>query len=91
MTRRPIIQELPPMVELNRNLDEHPQRLKFFDGYDVVSWSPGRAGECIPCTEVHFLINVPGMAFGLRLKSASALDVLVGALLRHRKDVWGPK
>jgi hypothetical protein len=89
VTRR---RTIPRSREINQNLDD-PSRppLLAFDGYHVVSWSPGRVGEGVPCTEVHLLIDVPGLTFGLRMKSARALDELVEVLLRHRRDVWGPK
>lgn len=88
--KRSLLQHLPPSERIDRNLDDPSERpFVPFEGYCVVDWSPGRAGEDVPSTEVHLLIPVPGLQFGLRLKSARALDELVGVLLEHRKNVWG--
>lgn len=57
--------------------------------YEVCSWRDGPARSGVPCTEVHLLLRIGGGSVALRLKSTRALDELVGALLQHRKDVWG--
>jgi hypothetical protein len=60
-------------------------------GYEVSSWRPGppRSG---PPTQVHILFPLaPGMKAVMRLKSARALDELVGVLLEYRKEVWGAR
>jgi hypothetical protein len=85
-------QVVPSMARRDEDLNvPGGERTAIFDGYTVASYSPGSVGEDLPCTEVHLLINIPDVRFGLRLKSARALDELVGALLQHRTDVWGPK
>jgi hypothetical protein len=58
--------------------------------FEVCSYRNGPAHSNIPCSEVHVVLPLPvGSAkIALRLKSPRALDVLVGALLQHRKDVW---
>ena len=81
-------QNIPPMVAVDRNVSD--TIVVPGDGYNVYSWSPGAAGEKVPSTQVHLEVPVAdGVKFVLRLKSARALDELVGVLLQHRKDVWG--
>ncbi len=84
-------QNIPPMVAVDRNVaDANTITVAAPDGYSVYSWSPGAAGEGVPSTQVHLVLPVSdGVKFVLRLKSARALDELVGVLLQHRKDVWG--
>lgn len=87
-------QAVPPMKVLDQNLadQKHMFVLSKDEGYDVYSWSPGAAGAGVPATQVHLVLGVPvapGLRVILRLKSARALDELVGVLLQHRKDVWG--
>jgi hypothetical protein len=90
--KRSLLQRLPSAEPIDRNLDDPRERpLVAFEGYTVAEWSPGRVSEDVPPTEVHLLIPVPGLKFGLRLKSASPVDELVGVLLEHRKNVWGPR
>ncbi len=89
MTRK---QTVPAMAPVDRNVSDTDGRwvLAPGDGYDVFSWSPGAAGESVPSTQVHLVVPVvDGVRVVLRLKSARALDELVGVLLQHRKDVWG--
>jgi hypothetical protein len=85
-------QRVPPMRELDRDVVDEIGPRSFVaegKGYDVFSWSPGKAGEGVPSTQVHVVFGVlHGIKFVLRLKSARALDELVGVLLQHRSDVW---
>lgn len=83
--------KIPPMRELDVNLDAGPYRyLQTDGGYDVMSYTPGRAGANVPCTEVHLVLPLDeNTKLVMRLKSTRALDKLVGVLLQHRKDVWG--
>lgn len=57
----------------------------------VFSWSPGKDGEGVPCTEVHIVSKVTEleMALVMRLKSREACDQLVAALIEHRDFVFG--
>jgi len=86
-------QPVPEMTPLDENLDERAIAVVLSDGYHVYSWSPGRAGEGVPSTQVHLALpfKVAGVeaSVTLRMKSARALDELVAVLLQHRKDVWG--
>jgi hypothetical protein len=59
--------------------------------YEVCSWRDGPAGSDVPTTQVHLLLRVGTIQVVLRLKSARALDELVGVLLQHRQDVWGKR
>jgi hypothetical protein len=56
--------------------------------YGVGSWCPTQDGSG-PATAVvlHFTM-ADGQQFGLRLKSARAVDELIAMLERHRNDVW---
>lgn len=85
-------QKIPPMRSVDRNVGDVASDEPIIAGgtaYDVYSWSPGKAGEGVPSTEVHLVLKpVPGVILALRLKSARALDELVGVLLQHRADVW---
>ncbi len=85
-------QDVPGMRRLDRNVTDMEDRRVIAapgDGYDVYSWSPGKAGEGVPSTEVHVVLPVAGdLSVVLKLRSPRALDELVGALLQHRKDVW---
>lgn len=59
--------------------------------YTIASWTPERDGKG-KCTQVHvmFEIDLPSIPkIVLRLKSKGACDILIAALQRHRKDVWG--
>jgi hypothetical protein len=71
-----------------------PQELAYVmaAGYDVVSWSPGAAGEGIHATQVHIVLPIAGIENAklvLRLKSAVACDQLIRILQEHRDFVWG--
>ena len=79
-------QSIPPMEVHEENVADKPTALTAL--YNVFSWRPGPANSNIKCTEVHLVIPVEEARVALRLKSARALDELVGALLQHRKDVW---
>jgi hypothetical protein len=86
-------QNVPPMRPIAKNLTQLPVAIEGGGGYDIYSWSPGTAEERVPSTEVH--LSLPFKIDGieartvLRLKSSRALDELIGALLQHRRDVWG--
>ena len=84
---------VPPSAPLDRDVrDTLPAARAATVEYSVYSFSPGKAGDGVPCTEVHLVLKpVPEIAIALRLKSADALDTLIGVLLAHRRDVWGPK
>lgn len=84
-------QPVPEMETVDRDVTDMGRRLIAApgDGYDVYSWSPGRAGEGVPSTQVHLVLPVDAAkSVALKLKSPRALDELVGALLQHRRDVW---
>jgi hypothetical protein len=82
--------EVPPMVHVAHNLAEMSGGRVETMGYDVYSWSPCKAGEGVPSSQVHVHFAIrPGMTIVLRLKSARALDEIVAVLLQHRADVWG--
>ena len=82
--KRPV----PPIRPVNKNLAEMPTTA-LASGYDVFSWSPGKAGEGVPCTHVHLVLPISdAMSVTMRLKSPRALDELVAVLLQHRDDVW---
>jgi hypothetical protein len=83
MTRKQLI---PPMEIHEENVADTPTVQTY--GYSIFSWRPGEANSGEPCTEVHLVIPIGKKRLALRLKSARALDELVGALLQHRKDVW---
>jgi len=80
-------QEVPPMEAVETNVSA--MRVVLCRGYDVYSWRDGPANSGVPCTQVHLMLDVDKFKIALRLKSARALDELVGALLQHRQDVWG--
>ncbi len=88
-------QKVPEMVELEEPVDDGKTTFALIPdgGYEVCGWRPGppRSG---PATQVHLLMSLPlddrqPIKLVLRLKSARALDELVGILLDHRKEVWG--
>jgi hypothetical protein len=83
MTKR----SLPPVTDLKENLAG--SNVLPLDSYAVVEWHPAPDGQGKP-TQVHLVLNIPDLPvrFSLRLKSASAVDTLVGSLMRHRKSVW---
>lgn len=59
--------------------------------FNILSYSPGKVEENIPCTEVHVLATAfkfPEMAFVIRLKSRDVCQELIDALIVHRDDVW---
>ncbi len=57
---------------------------------EVASWSPGEAGAGVPPTQVHILLEVPGLdePLVLRLKSRRVADEIINALIDHRDEVW---
>lgn len=85
------MQSVPAMRPVEKDCDALGDRVFNHDGgYDVFSWSPGKADEKVASTQVHLVLPVvPGVRVALRLKSTRALDELVGVLLQHRRDVWG--
>lgn len=63
------------------------------DGYDVYSWSPGKAGENVPATQVHLFVRAKlddtmTIGLALRFKTARAIDEMIDVLKHHRADVW---
>jgi hypothetical protein len=84
-------QNLPKPEVWEQNLADDKETKYFLpagDGYEVCSWRAGPAGSG-PTEQVHILLSAaPGMKVVLRLKSARALDELVGVLLEYRKEVW---
>lgn len=82
-------QDIPPIEPKEQDLDELGVTVVAGEAYEVLSWSPGKVSEKLPSTQVHLMLRPhPEIAIVLKLKSARALDELVGALLQHRKDVW---
>jgi hypothetical protein len=87
-------QKIPEMTELEEPCDDGKTTFVLIpdEGYSVQSWRPGppRSG---PPTQVHLVLSLPieDAKLVLRLKSARALDELVGVLLNHRQEVWGAK
>lgn len=59
--------------------------------FEVASWSPGKEGENVPCTQVHVIYHLPelGMHMVMRLKSREVCDSLIAALTEHRDFVFG--
>lgn len=59
---------------------------------EVASWSPGKDGAGVPPTQIHLLLEVPGLDEPLvvRLKSRQVVDELIAALVDHRNEVWPP-
>lgn len=58
------------------------------EGYTVGSWCPSQDGSGLP-TAVAFELRVEGIPpLVMRLKSPSAVDDLIAALIKHRRDVW---
>jgi len=56
--------------------------------YTVGSWCPSNDGSGLP-TAVALELKVDGLPpLVMRLKSAKAVDDMVAALLKHRRDVW---
>ncbi len=82
-----VVQKIPPSEVLEENVaDGIVAGLAF----EVCSWRDAPANSEVPCTEVHLVLPVTkGLRVALRLKSARALDELVGVLLEYRKQVWG--
>lgn len=86
-------QDVPAAEVLDVNVADLPPQLDA-GVYHVSSFSPGPAGASEPCTQVHLrlpLQKTNGEVVAhlvLRLKSARALDELVGVLLEHRRTVW---
>lgn len=61
------------------------------EGFDVYSWSPSPQGtdlKTAPVTQVHLHGLVSFGRLFWRFKSNRSLDRLIGALLKHRWDVW---
>ena len=89
VTKRSVVQSLPEMAVRDKDVSDMG-RVIAGEGYDIFSWSPGHAGAGVPATQVHIALRPhPDVTVVLRLKSARALDELVGVLLQHRRDVWG--
>lgn len=62
---------------------------------DVFSWSPTPQSEVdagkpqAPSTQVHLFFKLGIGKVMLRFKGPGTLDSLIGALIKHRLDVWG--
>ncbi len=57
-------------------------------GYTVGSWCPTQDGSG-PAMAVSISLEIPPLGdIVLRLKSPSAVDMMIQALLRHKRDVW---
>jgi hypothetical protein len=84
-------QDIPSPERIDKNVADLGRYIIVPDeGYHVSSWCPGAAHLGASATQVHLrLCPAPDVSIVLRLKSARALDELVGVLLRHRQDVWG--
>jgi hypothetical protein len=85
-------QSIPASEVLEQNVGDHLAGQDIYispeHGYNVCSWRPGAPGSG-PTTEVHILLPIaPGAKAIMRLKSARALDELVGVLLEYRREVW---
>ena len=66
------------------------------EGFDVFSWSPTPQEEVnagkpqAPSTQVHLFIHTMIGKVVVRFKGPNTLDALIGALIKHRVDVFGP-
>lgn len=66
------------------------------EGFDIYSWSPTpqvdvEAGKPqAPSTQVHLFIHTMIGKVLVRFKGPNTLDSLIGALIKHRVDVFGP-
>jgi hypothetical protein len=79
-------QPIPEATLLEENVDRTHIPTEI---YSVCS-RDAPAGSSVPCTQVHIILPIGDIGkLVLRLKSARALDELVGVLLEYRKDVWG--
>ncbi len=80
---------LPPVAE-------EPVNLEGTDFFEILEWGVGNFhelpdGQGEP-SQVHMWIELEGgeeTPLVLRFKSARAVDHLIGALRRHRIEVWG--
>jgi hypothetical protein len=84
---KPEKRPVPPMKPVDRNVADLPPA-PATAGYNVYSWSPGKAGEGVPSTQVHLVLPIPDGSVTMRLKSARAVDEMIAVLLQHRNDVW---
>lgn len=73
-------------LDAPKNLSDNPVVATSEVG--VFSYTPEKDGKG-KCTEVHLVINIEGIRFGVCLKSGTACDLLIAALTRHRMDVFG--
>lgn len=83
-------QKVPPPISIEKSCDDGVTYLIAPDvGYEVASWRPGPPNSGPP-TQVHLLVGlpIPEMKAVIRIKSARALDELVGILLGYRDEVW---
>jgi len=82
------IQPIPASESLEQPVDDGKTGYFVGDEYAVRDWRPGPPGSG-PTTQVHLLIPIASdVQVVLRLKSARALDELVGVLLEYRREVW---
>jgi hypothetical protein len=81
-------QAIPPSQLFEQPVDDGKTEYILGHEYEVRDWRAGPPGSG-PTTEVHVLVPLgPGMKAVMRIKSARALDELVGVLLEYRKEVW---
>lgn len=65
------------------------------EGFDIYSWSPTPAADVAagkpqaPSTQVHLAASMPFGRVFWRFKGPDTLDRLIGALIKHRVDVFG--
>lgn len=80
--------ELPPVTEEVHNLDQ--EAIFEIEEYRVLEWHPERDAQGKP-TMVVMMLHIKGVddyKFGLRFKSALAVNELIAMLRRHRDAVW---
>lgn len=56
----------------------------------IYAWSPGKAEEKLPATQVHLIQTVKGMPAKLvtRFKGPDTLGFLIEELIKYRREVW---
>lgn len=80
--------ELNPVTEGVHNLSQ--ESVLEIEEYRVYEWHPEMDAQGQP-TAVVLMMEIKGIdefKFGLRLKSAKAVNELIEALRRHRNAVW---
>jgi hypothetical protein len=81
-----VMAKLPPASRVPKNLHGPAWEV---EELNVGSWCPLPDGKG-PATQVHLTVTVKGFDAPLvfRFKGTDTLDRLIGALVRHRNDVW---